>query len=146
MTGEDCKPNKALRTTIKVFLRTEEKKREALRLKEAKLSTPPTTAPAVPAPVIDDAVAPTAAGAVTQSKSEEVNREEQTSVVDQEQTPVEEPAKDHVAAAATESTEADQDVPQPSIEVRRFNRVKKARANFVIGDNPWPRVNRGRRR
>ncbi|RDW59645.1 hypothetical protein BP6252_12732 [Coleophoma cylindrospora] len=42
VAAEDCKPHKSLRTTIKVFLRTEEKKREALRVKEAK-NTPPDT-------------------------------------------------------------------------------------------------------
>ena len=43
IAAEDCKPNKTLRTTIKVFLRTEEKKREALRVKEAKETPPPAT-------------------------------------------------------------------------------------------------------
>lgn len=33
VTPEDCKPYKSLRTTIRVFLRTEEKKRDATRLK-----------------------------------------------------------------------------------------------------------------
>ena len=42
MSAEDCNPNKSLRTTIKVFLRTAEKKREALKAKEAKESEPPT--------------------------------------------------------------------------------------------------------
>ncbi len=42
VAAADCKPNKSLRTTIKVFLRTEEKKRETLRLKEEK-NTPPDT-------------------------------------------------------------------------------------------------------
>lgn len=46
MAAEDCKPHKSLRTTIKVFLRTEEKKREALRVKDIK-NTPPAT-PATP--------------------------------------------------------------------------------------------------
>ncbi|KAL1868660.1 hypothetical protein VTK73DRAFT_3576 [Phialemonium thermophilum] len=39
LSADDCKPHKALRTTIKVFLRTEEKKREASRPKD---SAPPT--------------------------------------------------------------------------------------------------------
>ncbi|KAI9843712.1 MAG: hypothetical protein M1837_006181 [Sclerophora amabilis] len=39
LSAEDCKPNKALRTTIKVFLRTEEKKRETLRAKQKKEQT-----------------------------------------------------------------------------------------------------------
>lgn len=33
LSAEDCSPNKSLRTTIRVFLRTEEKKREASRPK-----------------------------------------------------------------------------------------------------------------
>ncbi|KAI9762236.1 MAG: hypothetical protein M4579_000559 [Chaenotheca gracillima] len=36
LAAEDCKPNKALRTTIRVFLRTEEKKREIARAKQQK--------------------------------------------------------------------------------------------------------------
>jgi hypothetical protein len=40
LSAEDCNPNKALRTTIKVFLRTAEKKREAQRAKEATPVTP----------------------------------------------------------------------------------------------------------
>jgi hypothetical protein len=42
LSAEDCHPNKSLRTTIKVFLRTAEKKREAQRAKEAKESAPTT--------------------------------------------------------------------------------------------------------
>jgi hypothetical protein len=34
LSADDCKPHKALRTTIKVFLRTEEKKRESNRPKD----------------------------------------------------------------------------------------------------------------
>jgi len=43
-----CKPNKALRTTLKAFLRTEEKKRE----KERQSAAPPT--PTVPTPAEGD--------------------------------------------------------------------------------------------
>lgn len=54
LTAEDCNPNKSLRTTIRVFLRTEEKKRETSRPKETKDSTPATpveaTKPQLPAP------------------------------------------------------------------------------------------------
>ncbi|KAF4591639.1 pre-mRNA-splicing factor 38B [Ophiocordyceps camponoti-floridani] len=46
LAAETCNPNKALRTTIRVFLRTAEKKREASRSKEA---TDPTPAPSVEA-------------------------------------------------------------------------------------------------
>jgi len=38
----DCNPNKAMRNTVKVFLKTELKKRETSRVKEAKGSAPPT--------------------------------------------------------------------------------------------------------
>ncbi|RKU41245.1 hypothetical protein DL546_002695 [Coniochaeta pulveracea] len=40
ISADDCTPLKSLRTTIKVFLRTEEKKREAGRPKEATPATP----------------------------------------------------------------------------------------------------------
>lgn len=40
MSAEDCNPNKSLRTTIKVFLRTAEKKREASRPKQPVATTP----------------------------------------------------------------------------------------------------------
>ncbi|CEI68641.1 hypothetical protein FVEN_g7908 [Fusarium venenatum] len=42
LSAEDCNPNKSLRTTIRVFLRTAEKKREASRPKEDKNSEPAT--------------------------------------------------------------------------------------------------------
>ncbi|KAJ3525360.1 hypothetical protein NM208_g11673 [Fusarium decemcellulare] len=42
LSAEDCNPNKSLRTTIRVFLRTAEKKREASRPKEGKDSEPAT--------------------------------------------------------------------------------------------------------
>ncbi|PHH62915.1 hypothetical protein CDD81_6548 [Ophiocordyceps australis] len=42
LASEDCNPNKSLRTTIRVFLRTAEKKREANRPKESNESTPAT--------------------------------------------------------------------------------------------------------
>jgi len=46
--AELCKPNKALRTTIKVFLRTEEKKRETQKVKDqTELPPPPPVTPVV---------------------------------------------------------------------------------------------------
>lgn len=45
ISSDLCKPNKALRTTLKAFLRTEEKKRE----KERQQATPTTPADATPA-------------------------------------------------------------------------------------------------
>lgn len=48
LSADDCKPHKALRTTIKVFLRTEEKKRESNRPKD--VATTPIT-PVDPSPI-----------------------------------------------------------------------------------------------
>lgn len=42
LSADDCKPNKSLRTTIRVFIRTEEKKRESSRQKESAEPTPVT--------------------------------------------------------------------------------------------------------
>ena len=98
VAAEDCKPNKALRTTIKVFLRTEEKKREALRSKEGKNSHPPTP--------IDAAATPVEAPMVVDTVESNA-----------ESTPA--PATDQVGEVPENAAEApQQDVPQPSIEVR----------------------------
>lgn len=59
LSAEDCNPNKSLRTTIKVFLRTAEKKREASRAKEEKASEPPTPVEA-PKPQLPPAEPPEA--------------------------------------------------------------------------------------
>lgn len=48
LSAADCKPHKALRTTIKVFLRTEEKKRESAKPKEGSATAPVT--PVEPTP------------------------------------------------------------------------------------------------
>lgn len=56
LSAEDCNPNKALRTTIKVFLRTAEKKREAQRAKEATPVTP--VEPAKPVELPTEVAAP----------------------------------------------------------------------------------------
>ena len=60
LSFDDCKPHKALRTTIKVFLRTEEKKRETSRPKEAKESEPPTPVDAAAASKPDELKSPVA--------------------------------------------------------------------------------------
>ncbi|OBT90149.1 hypothetical protein VE02_00970, partial [Pseudogymnoascus sp. 03VT05] len=51
VAAEDCKPHKSLRTTIKVFLRTEEKKRFTLQAKAIKDTPPITPVEDAPAPV-----------------------------------------------------------------------------------------------
>jgi len=104
VSAEDCKPNKSLRTTIKVFLRTEEKKREAIRLKELKNSPPATPVDNVPTPI----EAPT----TTEATPAAAQTEEPLSAVDQA---VEIPAQPE---NTEQFLEAQQDIPQPSIEVR----------------------------
>lgn len=118
MAAEDCKPNKSLRTTIKVFLRTEEKKREALRLKDLK-NTPPDT-PATPATPVDTLGASTLplepASTLAPEAKDEVHQPtsvEPSAAGDQgEQVPATEPVVSELP------TEAQQDIPQPSIEVQ----------------------------
>lgn len=69
LSAEDCNPNKSLRTTIRVFLRTAEKKREASRPKEPKASAPATPVEAVkpalpvPEPVAEQPTAEQTSGA-----------------------------------------------------------------------------------
>jgi hypothetical protein len=110
VAAEDCKPNKSLRTTIKVFLRTEEKKREALRLKETKNSAPATplevTATPVEASTPAEATEPNVAGAA-ETKSEPSS----APTGDQ----VEEPPAN--VGATEQAQQAEADIPQPSIEV-----------------------------
>ncbi|KAI9734064.1 MAG: hypothetical protein M1818_007002 [Claussenomyces sp. TS43310] len=108
--AEDCKPNKSLRTTIRVFLRTEEKKREALRLKDQK-DTPPATPLEVQTPSI---VTPTAiATPVSELKKEpsaEPAADPSTVGVKDEQ------VDGNTAIDKSVPTEAQKDVPQQSIE------------------------------
>ncbi len=110
VAAEDCKPNKSLRTTIKVFLRTEEKKREALRVKEAKEATPATSVDAASTPV--DILAPADAEPKdhTQETTAEVNAETPTVEEQIDESPPN-------PADAEQTTQAQQDIPQPSIEV-----------------------------
>jgi hypothetical protein len=121
VAAEDCKPNKSLRTTIKVFLRTEEKKREALRLKDLK-NTPPDT-PATPATPVDALAtstlllesAPLLAPVVKDEAPQLPSVEPSTAGDQGEQVPATEPV------TAELPTEAQQDIPQPSIEVQTLN-------------------------
>ncbi|KAI9810706.1 MAG: hypothetical protein M1832_001215 [Thelocarpon impressellum] len=106
LSAEDCKPNKALRTTTKVFLRTEEKKRETLKAKAR-----PEEAPAVPLTPVTSSVAPIerkpnvpdvgtdglAPGSETHGTAEVRSAEPE-------------------ATEAPTSGEAQEDIPHPSIE------------------------------
>ncbi|RYP50771.1 hypothetical protein DL768_003769 [Monosporascus sp. mg162] len=55
VSGADCTVYKSLRTTIRVFLKTEEKKRESARPKPASESTPQTPVQATPTPTQSEA-------------------------------------------------------------------------------------------
>jgi hypothetical protein len=101
VAGEDCKPNKSLRTTIKVFLRTEEKKREALRLKEEKNSPPDTPVPIEPTQVEQLRVIEEI------PINQPISTEGKTEV---------EPA-DEALPNSEKVSRAEQDIPQQSIEV-----------------------------
>lgn len=68
LSAADCSPNKSLRTTIRVFLRTAEKKREASRTKESNDTTPITPVDA-PKPSLPDVSAPAAETAETAEKT-----------------------------------------------------------------------------
>jgi hypothetical protein len=113
VAAEDCKPNKSLRTTIKVFLRTEEKKREALRLKEEK-NTPPDT-PVLPEPTPVEQTPVVEETPIEQPITADVKPEVEPSV---------EPA-DETLHNAGQITQAEQDIPQQSIEVSQpCSRIK----------------------
>jgi hypothetical protein len=72
LSADDCTPHKSLRTTIKVFLRTEEKKRESSRPKEPTPATPVQAdhTPQLPTPNTEAPAAP-AENAVESSKTDE---------------------------------------------------------------------------
>ena len=117
VSATDCKPNKSLRTTIKVFLRTEEKKRESARTKETQDSVPAT-------PVVD--VPPTPVEAILPGQVEAENAVDSEGATVVEQTPIptgsQVPLKEFVEKSKGQGTEDtlkdEQDVPHATIEVR----------------------------
>ena len=113
MAAEDCKPLKSLRTTIKVFLRTEEKKREALRSKEAKVSPPATSADVAPTPI--EAPAPPEPVAGPNGADLPEVQHEDSAVLDK---------VGDIPADLEAEEQAEQDIPQPSIEVRHQSHVQ----------------------
>jgi hypothetical protein len=86
LSADDCKPHKALRTTIKVFLRTEEKKRESNRPKD---TAPTPITPVGPSPI--SATAP--------AIPEQVSAVEGTEAVEEQQGPATEQVADAEAPA-----------------------------------------------
>ena len=121
MVPDDCRPNKALRTTIKVFLKKKVMERETARKKETveKVSATPAP-PATPLTDQTSALQPTETPAtdslsavVDSSGAKQGSRDvSQTSQI-----------QDDAGSKTEESavpTEAQKDIPQDSIEVRPF--------------------------
>lgn len=78
LSADDCKPNKALRLTVKAFLKNEEKKRDKVRV-DSVPATPTTAAPAPqpdvyaePDPTIEAVEAPKADNIVDSIETEDL--------------------------------------------------------------------------
>lgn len=119
MVPDDCRPNKALRTTIKVFLKKKVMERETARKKEAveKVSATPATPATLlpdqtPAPQPPETSAPPLTSAVTDSSDAKQGSRDVSQP----------PQSQEHAGSKTEGsvipTEAQKDIPQESIEVK----------------------------
>ena len=125
MVPDDCRPNKALRTTIKVFLKKKVMERETARKKEAVEKASATEAPSA-TPLADQTPAPQA--------SETSAAPPTPAVVDigdakHGSRDVSQPPKAHDdgGSKAEESvipTEAQKDIPQESIEVKLLSTIE----------------------
>ena len=126
MVPDDCRPNKALRTTIKVFLKKKVMERETAKKKEAVEKASATPAPPAtplpdqtPAPRTSQTPAPPSTPAVTDVSNAKHGSREVS------QTPQ---AQDDAGSKTEESvipTEAQQDIPQASIEVMLLIHVRE---------------------
>lgn len=115
---DDCRPNKALRTTIKVFLKRKVMERETARKKEAleKAAIPATPATPLPdqtpAPQHSETPAPRPTSAVVHDSDVKQGSRDESQAAQ---------AQDDADSKADESaipTEAQRDIPQESIEVK----------------------------
>ena len=115
ISKDDCKPNKALRTTIKIFMKKKIMERETAKKKE-ELSKRPVPTPVTPAtPAANVTTAPGTAATTASSVAADPKVQDQIS----KPTEALEPPKlaDLAAAESNLPTEAEKDVPQQSIEV-----------------------------
>ena len=118
MVPDDCRPNKALRTTIKVFLKKKVMERETARKKEALEkaaipATPATPLPAqIPAPQSSQTPAPRPTSAVVHGSDVKQGSRDGSQVPQVQDDPG---SKTHESAIPTE---AQKDIPQESIEVK----------------------------
>ncbi|APA15124.1 hypothetical protein sscle_14g098940 [Sclerotinia sclerotiorum 1980 UF-70] len=115
VASEDCKPHKSLRTTIKVFLRTEEKKRVDALAKQSKETPPATPVEALPTPTELSSLT----GPVDDTSKKTLEDATSANGV-QTDAGAGKPAEENNISAETGASEISQseehDVPQPSIE------------------------------
>ena len=117
VTPDDCTPHKSLRTTIKVFLRTEEKKRGALLAKVAKETPPETPVAEAPPAHIPEAVQPESTENVTPT----ANGQEETAAQETEANTggvQDDSFESNDSVEFILNHQDSQDIPQKSIEVR----------------------------
>ncbi|KAB8291550.1 hypothetical protein EYC80_006351 [Monilinia laxa] len=111
---EDCKPHKSLRTTIKVFLRTEEKKRIDTLAKQSKETPPATPVENLPNPIESNTIAGPVE-AIPQAQEETLSANE--TKADTECAEIAEENGNLAEIGTSETAQAEEhDVPQPSIE------------------------------
>ena len=111
--ADDCRPNKALRTTIKVFLKKKVMERETARKKEMldKAAATPAT-PATPVPDQTPAPQPSETPAPATAEAAQDGNDARQASRDPSQAP-------QVSKTSPDiPTEAQKDIPQMSIEVR----------------------------
>ncbi|KAJ9639431.1 hypothetical protein H2199_006464 [Coniosporium tulheliwenetii] len=140
LAAEDCKPNKALRLTVKAFLKSEEKKRavkpatpatpSAAETPTPAIVDPPTSAPGHPpqteqsgelsTPVVASIEEHAPAGEVFAGQTQLARREaaSQPAAQDQTQEPEETKREVSVAQGATEAETADRQHTDPVIETQ----------------------------
>ena len=128
MVPDDCRPNKALRTTIKVFLKKKVMERETARKKEAMEkaipapATPATPLPdQMPAPNLSETPAPPPVSAIADSGDAKQGFRDVSQPTE---------AQDIAGLKTEESTiptEAQKDIPQDSIEVKSLTKIRITR-------------------
>ena len=124
MVPDDCRPNKALRTTIKVFLKKKVMERETAKKKEAvdKASATPAT-PVMPSPDQTPALQSSETPALPLASATVDNSDAKHDSRDVSQAPQ---AQDNGGSKTEESaipTDAQKDIPQESIEVRLLTQL-----------------------
>lgn len=126
MVPDDCRPNKALRTTIKVFLKKKVMERETARKKEAVGKAFVTPAiPAAPLPDQTSAPQPSETPAPPPTSAAINSSDVKQGSRDGSQAPQ---AQDDTGSKAEKlaiPTEAQKDIPQDSIEVKPLIQVRE---------------------